>query len=114
MEHFLLHASVLSANGAVHDCGSGFSCNAACRARSNRAIDYRQSRMVLINVSHYLPYEPPALEWKTNMHDVALGDGCRLIDIDTKDLIPTLHDLQQRFADLAQANNDDSGMHSSG
>ena len=85
---------MLAANRAVYDCGSGFNRNAAGGSRSNRAIDYCEGRPVLMNVFYYLPNELVTLKWKTNMHHVALGDRCGLIDIHTKRLIPALHDLQ--------------------
>ena len=66
-----------------------------------------------MNVFYYLSNELAAFAWETNMHNIAPGDGCGLIDIYTKGLIPGLHDLQQRLADLAQANNDNSWMYSS-
>ena len=94
MQHFLLHPDVLTPNRAVYDCGSGFNGNAAGGSRSNRAIDYRKGRPVLINVFYYLSTKFLALKWETNMHNVAPGDGCGLIDIYTKGLIPALHDLQ--------------------
>src|SRR6266496_2523350 len=104
---------MLPANRAVYDCCSGFNRNAAGSPRSNRAIDYCESRPVLMNVFYYLSNELVTLEWKTNMHHVTLGEGCRLVDIYAKRSIPALHNLQQRLADFAQANNDNSWMHSS-
>jgi hypothetical protein len=94
MQQLLLHPDVLAANGAVYDCGSGFNCNAAGGSRSNRAIDYRKARPVLINVFYYLSTKFLALKWKTNMHNVAPGDGCGLIDVYTKGSILALHNLQ--------------------
>ena len=49
--------------------------------------------MVLMNVFYYLPNELVILKWKTNMHHVTLGDGCKLVDIYAERLIPVLHDL---------------------
>jgi len=94
MQHFLLHPDVLTPNRAVYDCGSGFNGNAAGGSRSNRAIDYRKGRPVLINVFYYLSKELAILKWEANMHNIAPGDGCGLIDIYSKGLIPALHDLQ--------------------
>ena len=54
----------------------------------------------------------PSLEWKTNMHHVTLGDGCRLIDIYAECLIPALHNLQQRLANFAQPHDDNRLIHS--
>ena len=103
---------MLAANRAVYDCGAGFNRNSARGSRSNRAIDHCESRPVLMNVFYYLSNEVVILEWKTNMHHIALGDGCRLIDIYAERLIPALHNLQQRLADLAQPNNDNRLIHS--
>jgi len=103
---------MLAANGAVYDYSSGFSRNAAGGSRSNRAIDYRESRPVLMNVFYDLSNKLAALEWETNMHNIALGNGCGLIDIYPKRLMPALHNFQQRFADLTEANDDDSLVHS--
>ena len=64
-----------------------------------------------MNVFHYLPNEVVILEWKTNMHHITLGDGCRLIDIYAENVIPALHDLQQRLADLAETDNDNGCLH---
>jgi hypothetical protein len=85
---------MLAADRAVHDCGSGFDCNLACGARSNRAIDYRDSRPVLINIFYHVFYELLASKWEANMHNVTLGDGCGLIDIYTKGVISALHNVQ--------------------
>src|SRR5918996_948429 len=104
MQHFLLHSDVLATNRAVYDWGSGFNRNSAGGSRSNGAIDDRQSRLELINVFCYLSNEFVILKWKANMHHVTLGDGCGLIDIYAKRSIPALHNLQQRFADFADAN----------
>ena len=103
---------MLAANGAVHDWGSGFNRNSTRGSRSNCAIDYRETRPVLTNVLYYLPHEVAILEWKTNMHHVTLGDGCRLIDIYAKRPIPALHNLQQRLADFTQAHDDNRLVHS--
>jgi hypothetical protein len=65
-----------------------------------------------MNVLHYLPREVAILEWKTNMHHVTLGDGCRLIDIYAKRSIPALNNLQQRLADFTQAHDDNRLVHS--
>jgi len=65
-----------------------------------------------MNVFYYLSNELAALEWETNMHNIALGNGCGLIDIYPKCLMPALHNFQQRFTDLAEANDDDSLVHS--
>ena len=111
MQHFLLHPDVLTSNRAVYNCGSGFNRNVAGRARSNSAIDYGESRPVLLNVFHYLPNEVSALKWETNMHNVTLRDRCGLIDVYTEGLISALQDLQQGLADLSQANNDNGWMH---
>ena len=54
-----------------------------------------------MNVFYYVPNEVTILEWKTDVHQVTLGDRCGLIDIYAKRVIPALRDLQQRFADLA-------------
>ncbi len=102
---------MLAANGAVYYCGSGFNRNSTSRSRSNRAIDYRESRPVLMNVFYYLPNEVAVLEWKTNMHHVTLRNECRLIDIYAKCLISALHNLQQRLADLAETDNDNGCLH---
>jgi hypothetical protein len=66
-----------------------------------------------MNVFYYLSNKLVTLEWKTNMRHLTPGDGCRLIDIYAKRSIPALHDVQQRLADLAQPNNDNSLIHSS-
>src|SRR5580704_7276222 len=95
---------MLAANGTMDDWGSGFSRNPAGGSRSNRTIDYRDSRPVTMNVFCYLPDELSALKWETNMHNIALGDRRRLIDIYAKGLIPALHDLEQRFANLSETN----------
>jgi hypothetical protein len=92
---------MLAANGAVYHCGLRFNRNSTRGSRSNCAVDYRETRLVLMNVFYYVPDEVTILEWKTDMHHVTLGDGCRLIDIYAKCVIPALRDLQQRFADLA-------------
>ena len=102
---------MLAANGAVYYCGSRFNRNSTGRSRSNRAIDYRESRPVLMNVFYYLPNEGVILEWKTNMHHVTLANGRRLIDIDSENVIPALQDLQQRLADLAETDNDNGCLH---
>jgi hypothetical protein len=67
-----------------------------------------------MNVLYYLPHEFTILEWKTDMHHVTLGDGCRLIDIYAKRVIPALHNLQQRLADFTQAHDDNRLIHSLG
>jgi hypothetical protein len=64
-----------------------------------------------MNVFYYLPNEVAAVEWKTNMHHVTLRNGCRLIDIYAKCLIPALHNLQQRLAHLAETDNDNGCLH---
>ena len=97
---------MLAANGAIHHCGTRFNRNSTGRSRSNRAIDYRESRPVLMNVFYHLPNKGVILEWKTNMHHVTLANGRRPIDIDAENVIPALQDLQQRLADLAQPHND--------
>jgi hypothetical protein len=81
---------MLTTNRAVHDCGAGLNCNATGCSRSNRAIDYRKERLVLINILHYVSNELSALKWETNMHHIAPRDGCQLIDIDAKYLISVL------------------------
>ena len=103
---------MLAANGAVYHCGPGFNGNSTGRSRSNRAIDYRQSRPVLMNVFYYLPNEGVILEWKTNMHHVTLANGRRPIDIHAENVIPALQDLQQRLADFTQAHDDNRLVHS--
>src|SRR5437588_7906431 len=103
---------MLAANGAVYDRGSRFSRNAPSGSRSNRAIDYRESRLVLMNVFYYLCNDVAALEWETDMHNIALRNGCGLIDIYAKRLIPALHNFQQRLTDLTEANDNDSFAHS--
>src|SRR5262245_45920137 len=100
---------MLAANGAVHHCGAGFTGDSARCSRSNRAIDYRKSGPVLIDILQHLSYEVAILKWKTNMHHVTLGDRCRLINIYTECAIPALHDLQQRLANFAQPY-DDNGL----
>ena len=65
-----------------------------------------------MNVFYYLSNELAALEWETNMHNIALGNGCGLIDVDLKRSISALHNLQQRLTDLTEANDDDSLVHS--
>src|SRR6266566_8180810 len=112
MQHLLLHPGMLAANGAVYDYSSGFSRNAAGGSRSNRAIDYRESRPVLMNVFYYLSNELAALKWEAYMHNIALGNGCGLIDIYPKRSISALHNLQQRLTDLTEANDNDSLVHS--
>src|SRR5207248_6113975 len=99
------------ANRAVYDRGSGFNRNSTGRSRSHRAIDYRESGPVLMNVFQYLSNEGVIVERKTNMHYVTLGNGCRLINIYAKCLIPALHNLQQRLANLAETDNDDGCLH---
>jgi hypothetical protein len=94
MQQFLLHSDMLAANGAVHDGGSRFDCNLARGARSNGAVNYRESRPVLINISHYVSNELPALKRETNMHNVTPGDRRGLIEIYAKGLISAFRDLQ--------------------
>lgn len=103
---------MLAANRAVHDWRARFSGDAAGGSRSNRAIDYCEGRPVLMNVFYYLSNEFPALEWETNMHNIALGNGRGLIDIYPKRLMPALHNFQQRLTNLTKANDDDSLVHS--
>jgi hypothetical protein len=66
-----------------------------------------------VNVFYHLSNELVGLEWEADMHNVTLGDGCGLVDIYPKGLIPALHDLEQRLADLAEPNDYDSLIHSS-
>jgi len=103
---------MLAPHRAVHHCGARLSRGSARGSRSNRAIDHCESGPVLIDVLQHLSNEVAILEWKTNMHHIGLGDGCRLIDIYAEHLIPALHNLQQRLADFAQPNDDDRLIHS--
>ena len=103
---------MLAANGAVYHCGAGFSRNSTGCSRSNRAIDYRESRPVLIDVLQHLSNEVAILKWKTNMHHVTFRDRCWLINIYTECAIPALHNLQQRPANFAQAHDDNRLIHS--
>ena len=103
---------MLAAHRAVHHCGARLSRDSARGSRSNRAIDHCERGPVLIDVFQYLSNEVASLEWKTNMHHIRLGDGCRLIDIYAECLIRTLHNLQQRLADFAQPHYDNRLIHS--
>ena len=66
-----------------------------------------------MNVFYYLSNELTALEWETNMHNIALGDRCALIDIYTKRLMPALNDLHQCPSDFSDADDDHNLLHGS-
>lgn len=102
---------MLATNRAVYDCGSGFNRNSTRCSRSDCAINYRESRPVLVNVFQHLLNELVALKREADMHDIASRDRRRQIDVNTECLIPALQDRQQRFADLSKTEDDDSLLH---
>ena len=67
--------------------------NSTRGSRSDRAINYTEDGLVLMNVSYYLPSLLVILKWKTNTHHATLGDGCKLVDICGKGSVPALHNL---------------------
>src|SRR5262245_63301555 len=76
-QHLVLHASMLAANRAVYHWGSRGNRNSARGSRSYCAIDYREGRLVPIDIFDYLFYELAVLEWKTDMHHVTGRNRCR-------------------------------------
>src|SRR5438132_11119035 len=114
MQHLRLHAIMLASNGAVYDGGSGFNRNTAGGPRSDRAIDYANSRSIPLNVFYYLSNELVPLEWEADMHNVASGHRCGQIDIYAEGLMLALNNLHQCFADLSETDDNHNLLHGSG
>jgi hypothetical protein len=103
---------VLASNSTIYEGSSGFNRNAAGSPRSYGAIDCGKSRSISVNVLYHLSNERVALEREADMHDIASRDRRGQIDVNTERLVPALQDLQQRFADLPEADDDDNLLHS--
>src|SRR6266480_1867860 len=112
MQHLPLHAGMLASNRTVYNGSSGFNRDTAGGSGSYGTVDHGESRPVLANVFQHLLNERVVLEREADMHDIASRDRRRQIDVNTERLMLALNDLQQGFADLSEADDDDSLVHS--
>jgi len=94
MKHFLLHACVLPANGAINYRLAGIGCDASSRSRRYCAVNNGESRLILLNVLDNLCNELLVTKREANVHYIALLQRRCQINIDAENLMPCLNDLR--------------------
>ena len=77
MQHLLLHACVLAADGTVYHRRARFHGDAASGAGRDRTIYDSKTRLIGSYITQNLLNKPIALEWKADVHDVATLDWSR-------------------------------------